>query len=265
MTIVKEGAVGSPLFVRPAKRTLSKLRSLLTGPSGAGKTLSALFIARGLAGPTGKIIMIDTERGSGDLYASVTPYSIISLTSPFSPDRYVEAIQLAEKAGADVIIIDSLSHEWMGDGGTLAIHNKITEALGNKGNSWTAWRKVTPKHDKVIATIRGSRCHVIATVRTKQEHAQETVDGKVQIVKLGMAPVQRDDTDYEFDLIFKMNMSHYAAVDKGRTITGPALTTLFSEDEAFMPSVQTGEIIKEWLDSAETEDTEAQATEPTSS
>jgi KaiC/GvpD/RAD55 family RecA-like ATPase len=117
------------------------MRLAIAGPSGSGKTYSALLIARGLVGPEGRIAVIDTERGSASLYADLTPFDVAELAPPFTPERYVEAIRAAEKAGYDAIVIDSLSHAWAGPGGILDLHDA---AAAKEKNAFAAWRLVTP-------------------------------------------------------------------------------------------------------------------------
>ena len=150
----------TPLQLRQAERRQAKMRLGLSGPSGSGKTFSALLLASGMA-DWSKIALIDTENGSGELYADLGAYNVITLTAPFTPSRYVEAIKACEDAGMEVIIIDSATHEWDGDGGCLDIHSKMA------GNSFTNWAKITPMHNSFIQAILQSKCHVITTTRRK--------------------------------------------------------------------------------------------------
>lgn len=150
---------------RKAERKKAKLRLALCGPSGSGKTYSALLVAQGLA-PEGRIALIDTERGSGELYSSLTAYDVATLTPPFTPNRYIELIRKAEEAGYAVLIIDSLSHAWTGEGGVLDMHDKAT-AASKSGNGFVSWREVTPHHNALIDTIINADLHLIATMRTK--------------------------------------------------------------------------------------------------
>jgi hypothetical protein len=165
-----------------AQRKKAKLRLAIAGPAGSGKTYSALLTAFGLGGP---VALIDTERGSGELYAHLGEYDVCTLTAPFTPEKYVEAIRAAESTGYNVIIIDSLSHAWAGPGGVLDIHGY---AADKGGNSWSAWRQVTPRHNELVDTMLQSRCHIIATLRSKMEHVQTIENGKTVIKKVGMNP-----------------------------------------------------------------------------
>lgn len=220
---------------RRAQRKRAKLRLALAGPAGAGKSCSALLIAFGIGG---RVAMIDTERGSGELYSHLGEYDVCSIEAPFLPEKYVEAIKAAEAAGYDTIIIDSLSHAWSGTGGVLDIHGY---AADKSGNSWTAWRQVTPRHNELVDAMLQSKCHIIATLRSKMEHIQTTENGKTVIKKVGMNPIQREGTEYEFTCFIDLDQSHMASASKDRT-------SLF-DGQVFKPSRETGRKLMEWLDS----------------
>lgn len=227
---------------RKAERKRSKLRLAICGPAGSGKTYSALLIAQGLA-PGSRIALIDTERGSGELYSSLASYDVATLTPPFTPQRYIELIRQAEQAGYDVLIIDSsLSHAWTGEGGVLDMHDKATLASTTK-NSFTSWREVTPQHNALVDATIGADLHIIATMRTKT--AYDLVDdgkGKKQPIKVGLAPVQRDGMEYEFTLVFDLSVDgHIATATKDRT-------SLF-DGQHFIPTAATGEALRQWLES----------------
>ena len=222
---------------RKAEKKKAKLRLAITGVAGSGKTYGALKVAQGLGG---RIAMIDTENGSGDLYSDKFDYDVCSITAPYTVQKYLQAIQEAEKAGYDVLIIDSLSHVWAGEGGLLDLQGKITDS-SRSGNSWTAWRQITPQHNRLIAMILGSKCHVIATMRSKTEYIQvENDKGKNEVKKIGLAPIQREGVDYEFTTVFDLGINHYASVSKDRT-------EIF-DGQIFQLSEETGEKLKEWLD-----------------
>jgi len=216
-----------------AERKKSKLRLALAGPAGSGKTYSALLIAFGLGG---KVAMIDTERGSGELYDYLGEYDVCTLEAPFTPEKYTEAIKEAEKV-YDVIIIDSLSHAWAGEGGLLDIHGHIAD---RSGNSWAAWRQVTPRHNELVEAMLQSKSHIIATMRSKMEYTQVEENGKKSIKKLGMNPIQRDGMEYEFTVFFDLDHNHVATASKDRT-------SLF-DGKFFKPSKETGKILLGWLE-----------------
>lgn len=235
--------------IRKAKREKSRIRLGLIGPSGSGKTLSALLIAYGLAGDWEKIGVIDTENRSADLYAGAKKgtYEIgeflkIDLTPPYTPDKYVQAIKAFENAGVNVIIVDSLSHAWTGEGGVLDIHS---QAAAKAGNSFAAWREVTPKHNRLVETMLSSSAHVIATLRAKAEYViDQDEKGRKAVRKVGLAPIQRDGIEYEFDIVLDLSQDHSASVSKDRT-------GIF-DGEYFIPSPDTGRRIAVWLSDAKT-------------
>lgn len=198
-----------------ATKTKIKLRMALDGPSGSGKTYTGLAFATALAGPSGKVAVIDTERGSAKKYADLFTFDVLELNT-FAPTLYVEAIKAAESAGYDVILIDSLSHAWEGEGGVLEQHEQAT--LREPGhNSYTAWRSVTPEHRKLVDAMLSSKCHIIGTMRSKMEYAQvEDERGKKTVKKLGMAPIQRQGMEYEFDIVADMDIDHNMIVSKSR-------------------------------------------------
>jgi hypothetical protein len=221
---------------RKAERKKAKLRLGLVGPAGSGKTYSALQVAFGIGG---KIALIDTENGSGDLYSHLGDYDVCTLEAPYTVQKYLVAIEQAERLKYDIIIIDSLTHAWAGDGGLLDQQGKIADS---SRNSYTAWRTVTPLHYKLIDAMLTSKSHIIATMRSKTEYAlQEDERGKKVPVKIGMAPVQREGMDYEFSLVFDLDVKHNALASKDRT-------SLF-DGQIFKLSMTTGEILKEWLES----------------
>ncbi len=220
--------------IRKAERVKSKLRLGLAGPSGSGKTMSALKVANGIGGP---VCLIDTERGSGDLYANLYDYSVITLEPPFKPDTLIEAIHAAEKSGFNVIIIDSLSHFWSDEGGILDQADKMQNSGKNR---FTLWADLTPQHRRLVNALLNSPKHIIGTMRSKQEYAMETDDkGKNSVKKLGLAPVQREGMEYEFTVFFDISQDHYAKTTKDRT-------NMF-KDEVFIMDEATGKRLSEWL------------------
>jgi len=195
----------------PAKRTMARARVALCGPSGSGKSLSALLLATGLGG---KIAAIDTEHNSLSLYDDRAQFDTCAMAAPYSPKRYIALIAEAEAAGYDTIIIDSLTHEWTGPGGILDIHQQVTESSKSR-NSFVAWKEVTPQHDALIQKMLSSSCHIIATVRTKTGYSQGE---DKQYHKVGMEIQQRDGLDYEFTVVFDLAIpSHIATASKDRS------------------------------------------------
>jgi hypothetical protein len=201
----------SGLF-RKASKEQARLRMALVGPSGGGKTFSALAIAQGLGG---RVALIDTEHGSASKYADLFDFDTLGL-AVFHPGNYIEAIKAAEKEGYRVLVIDSLSHAWAGQGGVLEQVDAAAKRSQSK-NSFTAWRDVTPLHNALVDAILQSGCHVIATMRAKTEYVLEPDErGKLVPVKKGLAPIQRDGMDYEFDVVADMTLQHDLMVGKTR-------------------------------------------------
>lgn len=222
--------------IRKAQRKKAKLRLGIAAPSGAGKTYGALLLAFGLGGKVG---VIDTEHGSADLYAHLGDYDIIAIEAPYTVPKYLEAIKAFESAGYTTIIIDSLTHAWAGDGGLLDKQGKIADS--GKANGFAAWRTITPEHNALVESMLKSPCHVIATMRSKQEYVLETNEkGKQTPKKVGLAPVQRDGMEYEFTIMLDIDMNHVASASKDRT-------SLF-DGSYFGITKQTGEKLLNWLD-----------------
>ncbi len=195
---------------KKAQKQFIKLRMAIIGASGCGKTYTALKIAKGLGG---KIAVIDTEHGSAAKYADIVDFDIAELHD-FNPENYIKAIQAAEKAGYDVLIIDSLSHAWAGSGGALELADK--NAIKYGGNRFTAWRDVTPLHNRLVEAILQADMHVIAAMRAKTEYVIEQESGKTKIHKVGLAPIQRDGIEYEFDIVADMDLDHNLIITKTR-------------------------------------------------
>ena len=196
-------------FVKATKEQ-SKLRLAIFGPSGAGKTYTALRLASGIEG---KIAVIDTERGSASKYADKFNFDVLELPQK-SIDIYVQGIDAAAKAGYSVLIIDSLSHAWKE---LLDEVEKLAKAK-YRGNTWSAWSEGTPKQNKLVDAILDFPGHVIATMRSKTEWTTEQTDrGTSKPVRVGLAPEQGKGIEYEFDLLMEMSVDHIATVIKDRT------------------------------------------------
>lgn len=225
----------SNLIIRKAERTKAKLRLAIAGPSGSGKTMGSLKLAKGLGG---KVVLIDTERGSGDLYADLMEYDVITLVPPFKPDVLIEALNMCEAAGYDVIIVDSLSHFWADEGGLLDQADKMESAGKNR---FTLWAEITPQHRRLVNALLNSPKHIIATMRSKQSYEMEkdAKTGKNTVKKLGLAPVQREGMEYEFTVFFDVDSMHNSRASKDRT-------NMFG-NEIFMMDQAVGKRLLTWL------------------
>ena len=197
---------------RPASKRTAKLRLALNGPSGGGKTYTALSIATVLGK---RIAVLDTERGSASLYSDRFEFDVLELAPPFEPRFAVEAIRQAEQAGYDVVIIDSLSHFWEAEGGVLDMVDAAAERA--RGNSFAGWKEGTPAYRHLIDTILAADLHVICTMRSKTEWIlEEGKNGKTVPKRIGMAPVMRAGIEYEFTLVGDLSLEHTIAITKSR-------------------------------------------------
>jgi hypothetical protein len=221
---------------KKASRVNHRLKIVLSGPSGSGKTMSALRLAHGLADDPDKIFLIDTENGSSTLYSERLQFLIAEMKPPYHPERFVKAIKLAEDAGAQVIIIDSASHEWEGEGGILDLQQKM-------GGQFSDWKKVNPLHKQFIDAILHSKSHVIITLRKKQDYVIEQNErGKNAPKKVGLKDVQREGFEYEFTAALDVDMNHNATASKDRT-------GLFMSENISIPFLiteETGKKLKDW-------------------
>jgi len=226
----------SKFRIRQAEKRQAKLRLALIGVSGSGKSRGAISIALGMEK---KFVVIDTEDTSADLYAGLGKFDVLTLEKPFTPERYIDAINYCEEEGYEIIIIDSLSHAWAGEGGLLEMHDKITQASKSK-NSYMAWGEITPWHNKLISTILHSSAHIITTMRVKTQYEVINDNGRMKPVKVGLAPIQREGMDYEFTVVLDIDKeSKLYSSSKDRT-------QLF-EGKHEKISIETGKKLIEWL------------------
>lgn len=216
--------------IRKAERKKARIKMAIQGGAGMGKSLGALLIAQGLVGDLSKVVVIDTENGSGDLYAHLGEYGVLPLQAPNTPESFIEAIELCESSGAECIIIDSLSHAWEH---LLDYHSNLT------GNSFTNWAKVTPRHKALVNKILSTPVHIIATLRTKQEYVLNQKDGKLIPEKVGLKAIQREGLDYEFTIVFDLDIQHQVTCSKDRT-------GLFADQPEFTIDKLTGIKIINW-------------------
>ena len=224
------------LQLKKAERKKAKIRLGLSGPSGFGKTYSGLLIAKGLVGDWSKIALIDTENGSGELYSDLGDYNVVTLEAPYTPERYIQAIKICEQAGMECIIIDSITHEWDGEGGCLDIQTQL-------GGRYQDWAKVTPRHNAFIQAILTSSSHIITTVRRKQDYEMTEVNGRKSVQKVGTKEVTREGFEYELTMNLEfVNDKHLAKASKDRT-------SLFMGQPEFIPTEETGKLIKNWCES----------------
>ncbi|PKG52916.1 AAA family ATPase [Olleya sp. 1-3] len=221
--------------LQQAKRHQVKLRLGLSGASGFGKSYSALLLAYGITNDWSKIAIIDTENGSASLYSHLGDYNVLSLEAPYSPERYIEAINTCEASeNIEVIIVDSITMEWSGSGGCLDMHSKL-------GGRFADWSIVTPRHQSFIDAILKSNCHVVTTVRKKMDYSMDRdSNGKTKVIKHGLKDITREGFSYELTVDFEIiNDKHLAKVSKDRT-------GLFTNKPEFIINASTGKKLIAW-------------------
>lgn len=226
------------LNFRKAARGKAKIKIGLQGSSGSGKSFSSLLLAFGLVGDWSKIAVIDSENNSADLYAHLGDYNVVPISAPYTPEKYVEAINLCLQEGMEAVVIDSISHEWE----YLVDHHS-----NMPGNSFQNWGKITPRHNSFINSILQSPIHVIATIRSKQDYVLSEKNGKMVPEKVGLKGVTRDGVDYEMTIVFDIDSRHQARASKDRT-------NLFVEKPEFQITSETGIAIRNWCNMANGEE-----------
>lgn len=226
-----------PSRFQKASREAAKLKIGIQGPSGSGKSLGALALAKALS-PDGRFAVLDTENGSASLYADRFDFDTLTLDPPYTSRRYIDAIHEAEEAGYHVLVIDSLSHQWAGEGGILSRKEQV-DARG--GNHFSNWAPFTKEHEEFKAAINNAGIHLIATLRTKQDYVlEEGKNGKQTPKKVGTAPIQREGMEYELSLVFELQMDHKAAASKDRT-------SLFDDKLSDLTDGKVAKALTNWL------------------
>ena len=219
--------------LKKAEKKKVKLKVGFSGPSGFGKTYSALLMAYGMCGDWTKIAVIDSENGSASLYSNLGEFNTINLEPPFTPERYIEAIKTCEDAGMEVIIADSITHEWDGEGGCLEIYEQL-------GGRYQDWAKVTPRHRRFVNKILQTDTHFITCVRKKQDYDMVKDGNKTKVVKVGMKEVTREGFEYELTLNLDLaNDKHLCKASKDRT-------GLFMDRPEFIVTIETGKELMAW-------------------
>lgn len=228
---------------KPATRRQLKVKLGLMGTAGTGKTWNALAIAETLAGADGRVAVIDSERGRAEAYAGDFKFDHLVLPS-YAPEAYIEALALANDEGYEVIIVDSISHEWIGRDGILSSVDRFG-----------GWKDATPRHDNFVDSLFRLPRHVIATMRAKTQYQVEEVerDGrkKQEITKLGVGPVQRDNLEYEFDLLGMCELDHTIRLHKSVISTLPSGTLLEPGDNRRALGRLIAMEVREWVDAGE--------------
>lgn len=216
--------------------------------SGCGKTYSSLLLARGLAGPTGKIVVADSESGRASLYADVLPggFETFALDVPFSPARYVEAIDAIENSGAAVGMIDSGSHEWENVGGVLDMAAEVEQRSGKTGLH--CWKTPKFEHAKFVQRLLRTKIPFIVCLRAKYKSRQTKENGKTVILKDDKtSPIQADDFIFEATCHFEILQNHSIILTK---CSHPSLRDCFPKDQTTPISIEHGQKLAAWCASA---------------
>jgi hypothetical protein len=223
-------------IVEDATLTQARAKIALVGPTGASKTYTALTIAQVLGD---KVLVIDTENKSSIKYSRDFTFKVIGLTD-YRLESYLEVLDFAATQDVAVVVIDSLSHAWAGQGGALEMAEQMGRAKYG-GNTFAGWAEVTPLQNRLIETILNYPTHLIATMRMKMKYALvENDKGKKVPRKLGLDIVQRDTFEYEFDIIGQLDIDHNLIVTKTRC---SALDGYVDHK----PDGELGRIIRHWL------------------
>lgn len=202
----------APTFIKATRRAV-RPKLGISGPSGSGKTKGALALATVLA-QGGKVALLDTENGSASLYADQYAFETIQIDPPYLTEKYAAGVKAAIAGAYTVLVIDTISHQWDGDGGILQ-RKEETDARG--GNHFSNWEPFSKEHNQFRALILHAPFIVISTMRSKMAYSQEANGKKTEIKKLGLQPIQREGFEYEFTLCFDVQMDHKAAASKDRT------------------------------------------------
>lgn len=219
-----------------AVRENVRLRMALIGPSGAGKTSGALEVATNLFGGELNVFGADTEHGRMRLYADRYKFKHAEMVDDFSPESFIRVIDSAERAGADILVIDSMSHEWMGKGGVLQLADRFGD-----------WKQIRPRHTEFIERMLASQLHIICCIRSKMKYEVSTEarpggDGERQrIEKLGLGPVQDDAIIYEFDVVGDIDAQTHLTTFTNRC------DPLVDTTRSLHPGKEVADILTEWM------------------
>lgn len=226
------------LAFAPAVRHEAKARAAIIGPTGSGKTWTALEWAAVLGD---RVAVIDTENGSASLYSDRYTFDTATWRPPYSASKLTAAIGDAA-ASYDVVVIDSLTHFWQGEGGVLDVVDAAAQKA--RGNQFAGWKDGSPVWRALLDSLIFAPCHVIVTMRSKMDYVQTQIDGRTKVEKVGMAPVARNDVEYEFTVVGDMDQSHKMTITKSRCAPLADQVALASQTKKLAV------VLKEWLATA---------------
>ena len=235
--------------LRQSERKSAKIKMALQGSAGSGKTYSSLLLAKGLTnGDFSKVAIIDTENGSADLYAHLGQYNVLSLAPPFTPEKYIEALEAFK--GYDVVVLDSGTHEWEGMGGCQDI------AENNKLRGMPNWSKAKMAHKRFMNCLTQLPFDTIICLRAREKTKPEVINGKTQMIDMGMQPICEKNFMFEMTLSMMLDENHKPILTK---CPKPLLPLFNGGDNLITPSM--GERLKEWSNGGESIDKELRALE----
>lgn len=224
--------------LQQTKRSRAKLRLGISGVSGVGKTYSGLLLAYGITQDWTKIAVIDTAQSSSSIYSDLGNFNILELSAPFSPSRYIEAIEACENnPNIEIIIVDNITHEWIGKGGCLDTHRKL-------GGKFQDWLKVSTQHQAFIDKLLQSKCHIITTAKRKINYVIELgANGKAKVVNKGTKVITRKGFEGNLTIDFEIyNKYNLVRVTNDRT-------GLFQGRKPFVITSEIGEELQKWCKS----------------
>jgi energy-coupling factor transporter ATP-binding protein EcfA2 len=228
------------LAFKKATRRAKKLKIGVTGPTGSGKTYGALALGSALVKALGgRIALVDTENGSASLYADRFDFDTLDIDPPYHTKKYIEAIKAAIDAGYTVCVVDSITHQWHGEGGILQRKDAADAKPG--ANRFANWAPFDKEHEEFKALLLHAPIHLISTMRSKMAYQQ--AEGSKKVEKLGLQPIQREGMEYEFDMVFEVAIDHLADVGKDRL-------GIFDGQRWNLHDPRTGQALIEWLGSA---------------
>lgn len=227
------------LAFKPATKEASYARIALSGPSGSGKTYTALALAAALSD---RVAVIDTERGSASKYVGLNGWAFDTVQpDSFAPLSLVELLGAAAGGEYGAVVVDSLSHYWMGVDGML----EQADRKARNGNTFSGWKEVRPDERRMIDALVAYPGHVIVTMRSKTEYViEENERGKKVPRKVGMKPEQRDGIEYEFDLVGDLDHDNTLTVVKSRIHT-------LAKAVIPLPGEELANTIRDWLSDGE--------------
>jgi hypothetical protein len=200
--------------VRRATRQALKLKVGIEGPAGSGKTEGMLAILAGITNG-GRVLVADSENESASYYADRYEFDTTGIDATTSTRQVVEIINFAVREKYDAIGIDSLSRIWQ----NVRDAKDAYELANPTANKWATWgmQQFGGGWEKMMKAILDAPIHIVATMRSKMAHEQVEEDGRKKVVKLGLQAQVRDGAEYEFGLVFSVNMKHFAEATKDRT------------------------------------------------